>query len=176
MKIKSKDIEQAFGIKLRKHVTALGLDTASKSGYCIAQSKENIVNIEVGFINVDVSKIEDKTERDALRYEEIYKRLKNLIQKDYITVIENVYYGGNAQTLILLSKIGAIAWTIAREKNCIDIISSKTAVQARKMLGLPCNKKKEIVTLAFKKALKIKIDNPDEIDAIILALVGLIEE
>lgn len=176
MKIKSKDIEKAFGIKLRKHITVLGLDTASKSGYCIAKSFDNVVDLEVGFINVDVSKIEDKTQRDELRYEEIYKRLKSLICKDYVVVIEHVFYGGNAQTLILLSKIGAIAWTIAREKECVDIISSKTAVQARKALNLPCNKKKEIVLSAFKKALKIKISNPDEVDAIILALNGLIED
>lgn len=175
MKIKSKDIEKAFGIKIRRHITSLGLDTASNSGYCIAKSFDNVVDLNVGFINIDVKEIKDRELKNLLRYEELYKRLENLINKDQIIVIEDVFHSFNAYTTILLARIGAIAWTIAKQKGCIDIIW-KSAVQARKVLNLPCNKKKEIVTLAFKKALKIKINNADEIDAIILALNGLIEE
>jgi len=76
--------------------------------------------------------------------------------------------------LILLARIGAIAFTICKIKNIKNIIW-KSAVQARKLLGLPCNKKKEVVQKMFSKKLGIKLTNEDEIDAIILAIVGLLK-
>jgi len=175
MKLKIKDIEKAFGIKIRKGITSLGLDTATKTGYCIIESNKLDININVGFININVKEIRDKDLRNELRYEEIYRTFKNLIKANNIVVVENVYYGGNAQTLILLSRIGAIAWTIAKEKGCEEIIW-KTAIQARKALGLPCNKKKEIVKDKVNGLLGLELSNSDEIDAIVLALNGLIKE
>ena len=175
MKLKIKDIEKAFGIKVQKGITSLGLDTATKTGYCIAKSNATTIDFNIGFINVDVKEIKDKDLRNELRYEEIYRMFKNLIQSDMIVVIENVYHSFNAQTTILLSRIGAIAWTLARIKECKNIIW-KTATQARKALGLPCNKKKKIVMEKVNGLLGLEIKNNDEVDALVLALNGLIKE
>ncbi len=175
MKLNIKDVEKKFGIKLKKHEMSLGLDTASKTGYCIAWTEKKYIYFDIGFINVDVKGIKDKAIRNAIRYKEIYDNFKQLIINTMTVVIEDVYYAGNAQTLILLSRIGAIAWTLATEKECENIIW-KSAVQARKMLGLPCNKKKIVVMKEVNKRLKINLTNEDEIDAIVLALVGLMEK
>lgn len=175
MKIKIKDIERAFDVKLKRNIVALGLDTATKTGYCIAKSNTVNVDLDVGFINVDVKEIKDRDLRNELRYEEIYRTFKNLIKSDNIVVVENVYHSFNAQTTILLSRIGAIAWTLAKEKGCKTILW-RTATQARKALGLPCNKKKPIVVTEVNGLLGLDLTNTDEIDAIVLALNGLLED
>src|SRR3972149_6292645 len=170
-----KKIEKRFNINLKRNYQSLGLDTATKTGYCIAKTDSNKLVLEVGFINVDVSKIEDKYARNGLRYNVICEAFNSLIASKFETIIiEDVYYSCNPLTLILLARIGAIAFTICKIKNIKNIIW-KSAVQARKLLGLPCNKKKEVVQKMFSKKLGIKLTNEDEIDAIILAIVGLLK-
>ena len=167
-------VEKRLNIKIKRNVSTLGLDTASKTGYAIAKTDDKKLIIDVGFINVDVSKMTDKYERNAMRYNVICDALINLIDSKYeAVVIEDVYYAGNPLTLILLARIGAIAYTICKIK-MPKMIIWKSAVQARKLLGLPCNKKKIVVQQTFCKKLGIKLTNEDEIDAIILAMVGLI--
>lgn len=175
IKLKIKDIEKKFKVLLKRNTIALGLDTATKTGYCISRTDEIYLYLDIGFINLDIKGITDREMKNALRYEELFNRFKSLIKKEYILVVEDVFFGRNAQTLILLSRIGAIAWTIGRFKNCQEIIW-RTAVQARKVLGLPCNQKKEVVAKRVNKILKTKLTNPDEIDAIVLAIGGLINE
>jgi Holliday junction resolvasome RuvABC endonuclease subunit len=168
-------IEKRFEIALKRNATVLGIDTASKTGYCIAKTDEKKLILEVGFINVDVSKIDDKYARNEMRYNVICEAFTSLIASKFETVvIEDVYYSCNPLTLILLARIGAIAYTICKTKNIKEIIW-KSAVSARKLLKLPCNKKKVIVQKEFSKKLGILLKNEDEIDAIILALVGLLQ-
>jgi Holliday junction resolvasome RuvABC endonuclease subunit len=168
-------IEKRFEIALKRRATVLGIDTASKTGYCIAKTDDKKLILEVGFINVDVSKIEDKYARNEMRYNVICEAFTSLIASKFETVvIEDVYYSCNPLTLILLARIGAIAYTICKTKNIKNIIW-KSAVSARKLMGLPCNKKKVIVQKEFSKKLGILLKNEDEIDAIILALVGLLQ-
>ncbi len=178
MRLKIKYIEKKLGIKLRKNAVSLGLDTATKTGYCIARTNKVDIHFDIGYINLDMKEIKDKDLRNALRYEELYKRFKGLIKSEYIVVVENVYYKRNPQTLILLSRIGAIAWTIAKTKGC-KIIIWKTASQARKMLGInqrcPKGKSKETITKRMNQKLKTNIKNDDIIDAIVLAIGGLIK-
>jgi Holliday junction resolvasome RuvABC endonuclease subunit len=168
-------IEKRFEIALKRNCQVLGLDTASKTGYCVAKTDEKKLILEIGFINVDVSKIEDKYARNELRYNVICEALNSLIASKYETiVIEDVYYGCNILSLILLARIGAIAYTLCKVKGIKEIIW-KSAVSARKLLGLPCNKKKVVVQKEFSKKLGILLKNEDEIDAIILAIVGLLQ-
>jgi len=175
MKIKIKNIEKQFNIKVKRNTISLGLDTATKTGYCIAKSNKTYINFDVGYINLSLKEIKDRKLRNALRYEEIYLRFKTLIKAEQIVVIEDVFFGRNAQTLILLARLGAIAWVIAKEKKCKTLIW-KTAVQARKALELPCNKKKIVVMKEVNKRLKTKIKNDDIVDAIVLSINGLIKE
>lgn len=178
MKLKIKDIEKKFNIKVKRNTISLGLDTATKTGYCIAKSNKTYIHFDVGYINLSLKEIKDRKLRNALRYEEIYRRFRQLIKTEHIVVIEDVFFGRNAQTLILLARLGAIAWTIAKEKCCKKIIW-KTASRARKILGInqkcPKGKSKEVITKRINKRLKTNIKNNDIIDAIVLSIVGLIK-
>lgn len=173
--LKIKDLEEIFGCIILKNVTSLGLDTASNTGWCIAKTDNENVHLSIGFINVDVKNIKDKYLRNQMRYDAVYTNLKGLIKSEYRIVIENVYYGRNANTLIVLSRLGAIAWTIAREKKC-KVIKWRLACQARTVLGLNGTAKKPIIVETINRWLNLKIENDDEIDAIVLAFNGLTEK
>lgn len=170
-----KDVESAFAINIKRNTTAIGLDTASTTGYCIAKANCNKITLDIGYFKIDVSNIEDNDNRDFVRYEAVYNNLHGIINKDYITVIENVYYGVNVKVTILLARIGAIAYAIAREKG-VKTILFKSAVQARKMLGLKGNGKKVEIVKQVNELLGLNIKNDNEIDALVLAICGLKEE
>jgi len=170
--LKIKELEKLFGCKILKNIVSLGLDTATKTGYAIATTNDKEVKISIGFINVDVSQITDKYERNRMRYEAVYNNLKGLIKKEYRIIIENVYYGRNPNTLIVLSRIGAIAWTLAKLKGC-EVIKWRTANQARSLIGVKGNVKKPIVVEMVNNLLDINVKNDDEVDAIVLALNGI---
>jgi Holliday junction resolvasome RuvABC endonuclease subunit len=168
-------VEDRFKIKLKRNATCLAVDPASKSGICVAKTDDKTVSLSISFINVDVGGIKDQTQKNELRYSVIADKAFDIITDQDTVSLEDVYYSRNPGTLILLARIGAIFYTIAKVKKIKRVIWN-TAVSARKKLGLPCNKKKEIVQLAFCKKLKLKgVSNEDEIDSVVLALVGLLE-
>jgi Holliday junction resolvasome RuvABC endonuclease subunit len=168
-------IEKRFEIALKRNAIVLGLDCATKTGYCVAKTDEKKLILELGFINIDVSKIEDKYAKNEFRYNAFYDAINSLIVPKFeAIVIEDVFFSRNVLSLILLARIGAIAYTICKVKGIKEIIW-KSAISARKLLKLPCNKKKVIVQKEFSKKLGILLKNEDEIDAIILALVGLLQ-
>lgn len=173
-----KKVEARLGKCLKRNVVALGLDTASKTGYCIAKTDDKKLVLNIGFIDVDVSSVKDRVERNMIRYNAIFDTLQGLMKTEYITVIEDVYNGGNSLTLILLARIGAIAYCIAKTKNVQEIIW-KSASQARSSLNInqrcPKGKSKIFITKRLNTLLKTNITDNDEIDAIVLAINGLLK-
>lgn len=172
-------IENALSVKIARNRTVLGLDTATKSGWCIVKTDDKKLTLSTGFINIDVSKITDQTERNELRYNVVFDTMNNLINdKIDVVVIENVFHGVNANTTILLSRIGAIAWCICKINKAKKTIWL-TASQARKTLNInqkcPKGKSKETIVKRVNELLNINITNNDEIDAIVLAICGLTE-
>lgn len=170
-----KDLEEVFGCNILRNVTSLGLDTATHTGYAIAKTDNKEVHISIGFINVNVKNIKDKYQRNQIRYEAVYNNLRNLINSEQRVIIENVYFGKNPNTLIVLSRLGAIAWVLAKEKRC-KVIKWRTANQARSLLGIKGNVKKPVVMEMINGLLGTNIKNDDEVDAIVLALNGIIDK
>lgn len=171
-------IEKRFNIKLKCNVQVLGIDTASKTGYCIAKTDEKKLILEIGFVNINVSQIKDKDTRHEMLYNTMYEAFTSLIASRFDTVvIENVFHSFNPDTTILLSRFGGIIYSICKTKQVKTTIW-KSASQARKALGInqkcPKGKSKETIVARINKKLDTKITNNDEIDAIVLALNGLI--
>jgi len=177
LKFNIEDVETEFGIKINKNSKCLGLDTASKTGYCIATAKDKYLTLELGYFNVDVSKIKQKTLKRRILAEHIYENLRKLLvgQLYNVVVIEDVFHGINAHTTILLARIGGIAYALSRHHNTKDIMW-RTASEARKALGLKGNGKKKEIMEAVNGRLGTSIKNDNVVDAIILALNGLKEE
>jgi Holliday junction resolvasome RuvABC endonuclease subunit len=176
LKFKIEDIETEFGIRIMRNALCIGLDTASKTGYCIITTNTKYMILDTGYFNIDVGKVKDKKTKRRLLAESIYQNLKRLfVGKIYdVVTIEDVFHGINAHTTILLSRIGGIAYGLAKEYNTKKILWF-TACEARKALGLKGTAKKKEIGEAINDILGTKIKNDNVIDAIVLALNGLKE-
>jgi len=172
-------VEKRFNIKLKRNSTVLGIDTASKTGYAIAKTDEKKLILEIGFVNINVSQIKDKDIRHEMLYTAIHEAFSSLIASRFDTVvIENVFHQYNPDTTILLARFGGIIYDICKTKQVKNIVW-KSASQARKALGInqkcPKGKSKETIVARINEKLNISLQNNDEIDAIVLALNGLLQ-
>ena len=166
--LKISKIENKLGVTLKRHDVTLGLDTASKTGYCIAKTDEDKLMLSVGFINI-------KSKDRNFKYTQIIKHLRNLIKQEYKVVIEDTYYSRNVWAFKMITFIGAMAFTLATLKKC-EKIELIVASSARKRIGLKGNAKKPELVKAINELLGMNLENNDIVDAIILALNGLCDE
>lgn len=176
MKIPIETLEEQLNIKLKRNTRSLGVDPASKTGWCLITTTSNTATIDYSFIKIESKDI-------YFKYDEIVKYFNTFIgdkfiddfgTKTNIIVIEDTFFGTNINTLKLLTRIGMILYVLAYlagiEKYYI------LATQARAKLGLTATGKKQIVHKQLKEKIDLKFDDEDIIDAFILSLCGLIKE
>lgn len=107
-----------------------------------------------------------------MQYIEIFDKI---ISKNDDLVIEETFCGINIKTFQLLSRLGGFVYTVAHLKG-VQNKKFILATTARKYLGFKGNSKKKDIQKEFCSQLNIKLDDEDVIDAIILALNGILEE
>jgi len=168
LKISNKKLEKAFNKRIKKSVVCLGVDTASRTGWCKAVANDKECTFDYGFINVNSK---DK----YFKYSQYIEILDGIISKDEDLIIEETFCGINIKSFQLLSRLGGFVYAVAHLKG-VQHKKFILATTARKFLGFKGNAKKEIIQKQFIKKLGIEIDDEDVIDAIILALNGILEE
>ena len=166
MFIETKKIEEAFNMKVVPNITSLGVDTASRTGWCkIFTTKDNL-SFDYGFIDVESK---DK----YFKYNQFIDLFSKMVNTDKL-VIEESFFGRNAKTFQMLSRLGGFVYAIAHLHGQQDK-RFLLATSARKYLGFRGNAKKEIIQKEFIEKLDLKITDEDIIDAMILALNGVLE-
>ena len=166
MKISLEKIELLTSKKINfDHKKIVAFDTATKTGWCIATLGSKYVELEYGSLEFRSA---DKNQM----YDEFIKSFKSLIKDKNLVVIEESWYGRNVKTFQLLSRLGMIAYVLAYLENIPKYFIGPST--SRTLLGLPGNKDKKTVQQLFKEKFDIKIENDNAIDAIILALGGLL--
>lgn len=166
-KFNIEELQRNLKKAIRRNVAVLGLDLATKSGWCLITTNSVSLTINYGVIDTKSKNILD-------RFDEYIKELSKLIKKEYEIVIEDSYFGGNVVTLKFLAKLEGIAYCIAKLKKIKKQPIMINASSARKQVGAKGNFSKDEVALWIKDKLKIKIEDDNAADALILALVGLI--
>jgi len=161
-----KTLEQRLHLKLRKDDTvSLGLDCATRTGWCVAKTIGKYVEFDYGFIDLTI------LEHD-LRYERFIDAISSLVQSRIdLVVVEDCFFGHNVHTLKLLARLGVVAFTLAYQRHIPRTFLS--AAQARKRLGFKGTEKKKLVQQAFLSRMEITLDDNDIVDAMILSLCGL---
>jgi Holliday junction resolvasome RuvABC endonuclease subunit len=154
-------------LNLEKNKIILGIDTASRTGWCIAKSNSKNIEFNYGFIHID-------TKNDYFKYNEIIKVFDSIIKPEYDVIIEDTFFRFNPKMFRLISRIGAIAYTLAHIKGCkAEFIAPSPA---RKNIGFKGNVKKAIFQKAFLDKIKFELTDIDIIDALVLSLNGLIKK
>jgi len=169
IKIPIETLENNMPVTVIRNRTSVGVDTASRTGICIARSTDK-------YIILDYSFLEMTSQNKYHKYNTLIDHMEKLLEDGEnidIVVVEETFFSTNAKVFQFLSRIGGMVYTIAHLKGIKEKIFI-AATSSRKHLGLPCNKKKEVVHAAFHDAIpNVKIEDIDIIDGIILALNGL---
>lgn len=176
MILKRKELENIFSIKLKANVEAIGIDTATRTGWCRIATTKSVVKLDYGFFKV-------KATHKSFTYQKFVELFQGLFDDSFdVVMIEDTYLGRNPKTFKVLSCLGAIGHTMAILAGQKDI-RSLTASQARARLGINTNRKdpgtksvKETIQKRFKAKTGIVLDDDDIVDAIILSLVAIIDE
>lgn len=167
IKINIEELQNKLQIPIRRCSTSLGLDVASRTGWCVIKSNSKTLDIDYGFIKID-------SKDTFFKFSRFLQSMNDIIKKEYRVIIEDSFLGHfNPLTLKLLSKMEGIAYTIALQKE-VEHVEFILAISARKQLGLPCHSKKEEVYQWLKDKLDIDVKDEDAADAVVLALYGLI--
>lgn len=174
MKISLEKIEQVTGYKVKKDFLSIGFDWASRAGISYIKTDKKEATIDVQFIEFKGNETKEK-------YKLMVKTLENLINSEDLAVIEDVFIGFNRAGSMELAKYHAfaIAECIKKGVNFETI----TAMSCRSRLGIKTTAKagygkgqsKKAVSDWLKNNFNIQLDDEDASDAIILALLGILE-
>ncbi len=168
IKIKTKELEKRLGLKIYPEVKAVGIDTASRSGWCKIECSGGETVIDYGFINVESKDV-------YFKYNEIIKVFKTLLATWQSSVIvEDVFFGRSAATLKMLTRIGMIVYVLSKLGGWpVRFLLASTA---RASVGFNGTAKKDFVHKQIRDRLQIDFKDVDVIDAFILALNGIVNK
>jgi Holliday junction resolvasome RuvABC endonuclease subunit len=162
-----KKLEKKLG-KLKKNVQVLGIDTASRTGWCLIKTDAKNIYLDFGVFKVDSKDVNFK-------FGKIIETFDNIIKPEYKVILEDTFLGMkfmNPYMFKYLSKLGGILFAVCKYKKVEDI-SFLMASSARKTIGIKGNCKKKEVHDSIKGLLGIEINDEDVSDAIVLALNGV---
>ena len=169
IQIKIADLEKVFKKQVRKNHKTIGLDLASRTGWCKITTTDKVAKFDFGFIDV-------KT-KDQQRFNDYIDILNHLLVDVQTVVMEDTYMGFNVQVFKLLTRLGAFIYCLCELKHIEDKFFV-TPSASRSYLGLDSKAKKEKVQEQFHKLIPRfdKVVDVDIIDSIILALNGILED
>jgi Holliday junction resolvasome RuvABC endonuclease subunit len=158
-------LEKQLGKLIRRNITVLGVDTASRSGWCRITVNAK-VHIDYGFIDID-------SKDRNFKFNQMIDIFPQLLEGCDKVVIEDVFLKFNVMIHAMLSRIGMIVYVLAHQKG-IKEKEWKMATSARKDIGLKGRGKKEEVHKEFREKMELDITDIDIVDSIILALSGIL--
>lgn len=200
IKLAIKEIEKKLGKTIRQNSVSVGFDVAERfTGVCILRTDKDSICIK------DLEVIETTHKEDHFnRADHFVASLEKFKQeldkyKEYkIMVIERCFFGRNVETLIHLAHFGILTYITL--KKLFDTYYYLGATTARSIIGFNQRRQEELGNLKAKvisrgknkgktkkieckalvhdylrTAFNVKIENPDEADAFVLALAGLLK-
>lgn len=175
MKIKLLDLEYILGYKIKQNSISIGLDLATRTGYCKIQT-----NTEEAIFTWDFFKF---TDNDDIRYTEMVHQFNPVIEKNSHIVIEDTHYTRNPNMFKKLCRFGGIAMTLAELKSQLNVTYNfigPTSVRSKLKVIIgkaPKGEAKNLVRKWVEERLNIELGNDHDIrDAIVLACAGICEE
>jgi len=177
MKIKITDLEQQLNEKIKRNTQSIGLDIAERTGICIITTDETHVDLDWQFIEFDKTSIESV-------YENMFKEFSKIIikekDKDNMVVIEDTFlqrFGKFVQADVFkkLTRFGTIALVCSfLNEMPYEFILAKSARSKLKIKMIAGEPKKSVSSYLYNQ-LDIEVDDNDIADAIVLAILGLID-
>lgn len=181
-----KKLEKNLGLKLKKNIFVLGLDTASTTGICKLWIGEDKVRIETSIMKIP--SLPKDTEDKSEKYEEALEMLLRIVRdmqkklpKGDILVLENSFLSFSPWTYGYLKGFMGIIYAVLFDSfKEIKIIfptaaRKKVGFQSSLKRGTKSKEKKQEIMTWVSNVIGKEITNDNEADAIVLALAGCIK-
>lgn len=174
MKISLKKIEEVTGYKVKKDFISIGFDWASRAGVSIIKTDKKEAIIDYIFVEFKGNERKEK-------YKRMVETLETMINDEDIAIIENVFVGFNRKGSLELAKYHAFAISecIRKEVEYETIMAkdcrAKLGIKTTKKAGYGRGMAKKAVADYLEKNFGIKLEDEDASDAVILALLGILE-
>lgn len=172
MKLKITDLEKQLNTKIKRNFNSIGFDTATKTG--VAMIKTNTI-----YLTIDWTTVQFHADNIQEVYKQMYWNFAELINKNYdVCIIEKAFVKLNPSVALKLAIFGGLVMAHAINNQVhFEQISAKSA---RAKLGIKIpkgykGKSKQAVAEWLKCNLNFTIDDNDIADAVVLALLGIIE-
>lgn len=172
MKIVIKDVEKKLNYKIKRNFVCLGLDTATTTGLVILKSDNDYIHIEHLVLTFK-----------TVNHKEVYATMVKTFEK-FIditlnkSIIEQVFIGVNPAGAIELCRYGSFAVAECIKKGIdYELVGATTARSKFKIDTRSAGKGNTKIAVGnwIKKNLEISFDDNNINDALILAMVGMVE-
>lgn len=171
MKLNIKDVEDSLGIKIKRNFYSVGIDTAQVSGIVFLKSDDKEIRIDELVLNF-------KTANSKEIYTSMVKTFERIFEEGQFAVIEEVFVGFSRAGSVELAKYGSFAISACIRKGIpYETISAVSARSKFKIDTRSAGKGNTKVAVGnwIKENLKLSYDDNNINDALILALLGIIE-
>ena len=171
-KMKIAQLEAILGTTIKKNSKIVGIDIATKTGYCIATTTEKTVTFDFSFANFSSN---DEQERHG----EIARFFGKMIDDKCEVIIEKAHYQRNMNTMHVLSVFNGILIGVSEMKNAKDWYL-KGSSHIRSVVGINMKKAekgkaKQHVRQWLIDNLDLDVDNDNIADAVVIAIYGLLD-
>lgn len=177
MKIKLTELSEKLGYPIKKNFKSIGLDIAERTGVCVIRTDEIDAEFDWTFVEFDKTDINNV-------YKEMWDEFLKIINKEKgkknITIIEDSFlqrFGQFVQADVFkkLTRFGTLALAVCFYKKMdYRFILAKSA-RAKLKIKMVKGKAKESVANHLKDTLDIELDDNDISDAVVLALLAIME-
>lgn len=177
-------ISDSIGAEIKRDCFCLGVDVAqNKTGLCLLRADDKYVYIEyLDVISLNKGKhtlheMVDLYIEDALKKRTEIEKLTKAKQEKLL-IIEDCWFGFSVWTVKILAKFAVVVYLVFRKwaTHTPDPMQAKTA---RKRIGFTQDKASKVPTKKqvheyLEDELDVVIKDPDQADAFVLALAGLV--
>lgn len=171
MKLNILEIEKSLGVKIKRNFYSVGIDTAQVSGIVFLKSDEKEIIIDELVLSF-------KTANSKEIYNSMVKTFERIFEEGQFAVIEEVFVGFSRAGSVELAKYGSFAISACIRKGIpYETISAVSARSKFKIDTRSAGKGNTKVAVGnwIKEKLKISYDDNNINDALVLALLGIIE-
>jgi len=166
LKLNIKKVQTALEKPILRDVQALGIDTATRTGWCIITTDKKSLYLTYDFLDLTDKEIEK-------RLDQLISYFKDIIKPNHRVVIEDSFLRFNPRVFGLLSKFEGALYALSKIIN-VSKVNFIQASSARMRIGANSSHKKEEIHQWLRDKLHIDIEDKDIVDAIILALNGVL--
>ena len=169
MKLLIKDLERILNCKIRRDFKSIGFDTAKRTGICWLDVDKTHIVFDWCFIETE------GLGNHKLIYKAMVEKFSEIIGGQDLAVVEQVFVGFSRAGSVELARYSSFVISECIHHKVPYELISATSARSKLEIKTVKGKSKESVANWLRQNLKLELKDEDISDAIVLALLGIID-